>query len=295
MHADPERIERLRALVPERHLVVTERPSEVEAALGELRALRIESLVVVGGDGTITGTLTPLLHVWPAASMPRIALLPGGSVNGYTRALSGNALPHETLPRLLAQHTPRECERCPLEIRAGQEPVRFGLLFGNGAVARWLEHYYGLASPGLAGAARALLGTLGAALTRGALDRRLFNAFSARIEIDGKPVPETRFSGMAAGAFSDIGLGLRVFFLADREPGRFHWLTTDAGGLRLGLDLPAAWLGRRAPGSRLRDRNAAQVRIETDAAQPYTVDGDLFPPVTRLEVSAGPTLRFWLP
>jgi hypothetical protein len=112
------------------------------------------------------------------------------------------------------------------------------------------------------------------------------------VEVDGHAFPLERFTGMAAGALRPIGLGFRPFFSAGREAGRFHWIGTEGSGVALGLELPWLRLGMRVPGSALRHATAAGVRIRLEAPQPYTIDGDLFPPTATLAISAGPTLRF---
>ena len=76
MRRDPGLIDRLRAQVPVDHLQVSRVLDEVADALGALHATGAETLFIVGGDGSATGTLSELMRVWPLASLPRIALVP---------------------------------------------------------------------------------------------------------------------------------------------------------------------------------------------------------------------------
>lgn len=282
-----------------------ERPIEAPASEEEIRpaleALADEGVTVVaivGGDGTVTGTLTPLVQVWSdrGAELPRVALLPGGSVNTIPRALGGRGSPALLLRRLLRFEAGLAAARtvplAPLRIEPQGEGVRFGMIFGIGAVARWLAHYYAGSRRGTLGATLGVAGALGSMATGGAFARSLFARFDAAVEIDDESDPEERFSAMAAGALEQIGLGFRPFHSAGRHRGRFHWISTDAGHWRMGLEVAGVALRSRPPVSRLRHASAARVRITIPHALPYTVDGDLFPATTAVDLSAGPEIGF---
>ena len=75
--------ERLRRLVPAEYVHVTGSAEELDVALESLRKLAVERLLLVGGDGTIGGTLTPLLRVYAAAGLPlpAVTLCRGGAIS----------------------------------------------------------------------------------------------------------------------------------------------------------------------------------------------------------------------
>ena len=102
---DPELPERLRRLLPRENLRVTANLAEVEPALAALHEVGVDTLVVVGGDGSMTGTLTALLRVWPRESLPRVLLAGGGSVNTIAKSLGARGGPERLLKRLLDGHT----------------------------------------------------------------------------------------------------------------------------------------------------------------------------------------------
>ena len=56
--------------MPEEYVHVTGSAEELDVALERLRKLAVERLLLVGGDGTVGGTLTPLLRVYAAAGLP---------------------------------------------------------------------------------------------------------------------------------------------------------------------------------------------------------------------------------
>lgn len=284
-------VKRIARLLPPGHVDVTETTDEIEEALVTLAGCGIDTLAIVGGDGTCTGTFTPLARVWPTEP-PRLLLLAAGSVNTIPRALGLAGAPDRVLERLLRGRRPlHERRRTVLKVRAG-DGLHVGLIFGNGVVARWLAHYYAGSLRGPVGAALGVAEAV-TSIARGSdLARELVRPFAAKVEVDGHAFPLERFTGMAAGALRTIGLGFRPFLSAGRTLGRFHWIGTEAGALGLGLELPWARLGIRPPGSALRHATATDVRVRLEQPQPYTIDGDLFPPATALAISAGPTLSF---
>ncbi len=286
---------RLAALVPAGQAFATASPGELEPAFAKLRAAGVDSIAIVGGDGTVTWSLSALLRVWPHEDLPRVALLPGGSVNTLPRHLSGGGAPDRLLARLLARAEPNERAIEPLEVRAGAAAPRHGLLFGNGVVTRWLDLYHAHPSRGPAAAAATLMQAVAGVFALRPSAERLFARFGARVEIDGEELPDVEFTAMAAAAVPAIGLGFQPFFHAGTRPGRFHFAHTRARPLELALDLPIARYGRRRPGSPLRDARAARVSITTAIPLGYMVDGDVFPPVASLELRAGPRLRIWMP
>ena len=56
----------------------------------------------------------------------------------------------------------------------------------------------------------------------------------------------------------------------------------------LALELPAARLGIRPPLTSLSHASASSVRLWLNQAEPFTVDGDLFPPAREIRIDAGP-------
>jgi diacylglycerol kinase family enzyme len=291
---EPALIDAIAQVVAPPLVEVVYRAEEARAALEALREEGAGTVAIVGGDGSVTGTLTPLIEAWSAAglALPRVALLPGGSVNTIPSALGGSGSP-ATLLRRLAAHGPRRTRALPaLRVLAGDAAPRYGMIFGNGAVTRWLDHYYSREDRGPGGAARTLVDALGSVAMRGRLAHDLFVPWYAKVEVDGAAASVERFTAMAAGALPDIGLGFKPFRSAGQDPGRFHWIMTGAGPLRMGLEVGLVALRLGGLSSALRHASPARVVVHCASAHRYTVDGDVFRAVDRFEISAGPTIEF---
>jgi diacylglycerol kinase family enzyme len=275
---------------------VTEDAGDVVTALRHFHDAGVDALGVVGGDGTVTGTLSPLIEVWNEAPLPSVCLLPGGTINTIARSVGPRGTPDAALARLLRRGARIESRALRiLAVRSAADPPRFGMIFGLGVVARWLEHYYSNRERGAGAAALGVARSVASVLAHGELARSLFAPFEAKLEADGEPTDRERLTGLAAAVVRDIGLGFKPFFLAGGDPKRFHWISTDSRGLGIALELPVAALGRTLPHGALRHQRAGRLRVGLTDPLPYTVDGDLFPATAALEIEAGPELHFLIP
>ena len=291
---DPALVERLRARLPDGALALTASLADVEPALCALRDRGVETLVVIGGDGSVGGTLTALLACWPEAALPTLVLAPGGTVNTIARSLGARGKPERLVERLLAGAPPRIETRRPL-VRARSEAgaSRAGMIFANGVAVRWLEMYYARPRQGVLGATAVVGRIAGSALARGPLARRLFEPLRCEIAVDGQALDVERLTVSAASSVRHIGLGFRPFASAGTDPERFHFAVTGAGAGRILAALPALRLGRSA--AALRHFSARRVAMRFETPEPWTIDADLFPPTRALELTASAPLRFLVP
>jgi hypothetical protein len=287
---DPELVSRLRSLVPDENFCVSHSVDEVGDILAGFRAVGADTLFVVGGDGSVTGALTPLIRVWPHA-LPNLVFTAGGTINTIARSLGAKGSPDDMLRRfLLAPDDVVESRRPSVQVRAADGTERHGMIFAAGSASRWLEHYY--AGPtGPAGAASLVARILASALARGSLARRIFAPLHATVDLDGR-IRETGYTVMGAGSVRDVGLVFAPFRTAGTRPDRIHWLETDAPPWRFGAEVPGYALGIYPPNSCLRHASAARVHIRFERPEIYTLDAELFPASDTLEIEAGPTLSF---
>lgn len=285
--------ERLARLVPDGYVHFTESLDDVGRALTRLRELGIEHLLLVGGDGTVGGTLTPLVHEFEGAPLPAVTLAPGGTVNTIARSLDARLGAELALHEILDEAKPRLDARRPLVwVEPEDARPRAGLIFVTGVAARWLERYYEGDDLGPRAAA-ALVGRVArSALAGTRLARELFEARRVAIVVDGEHLEVERFTIMGASSVKDIGLGFRPFRSAGSDPERIHFLYTDAGAARVCVELPAQRLGLHGPASCLRHFSPRAVELRFAAPEPWSVDADLYPPASMLRISAGPAVRF---
>jgi diacylglycerol kinase family enzyme len=291
----PGLIRAITAELPSGRVQVPESAGAVRRSLAALCRDGVGVVAIVGGDGTVTGTLTPLIEVWGEAgrSLPRVAFVPGGSVSTIPRALGGRVAPDRALHELARDGRRTRVRRLNVvQVDADGTPTRYGMVFGNGAVSRWLEEYYRPSSRGRAAAARLVVHSASSMAIHGPMSRRLFRPFDARLTVDGATVEESGLTALAAAGIRDIGLGFRPFHAAGCTPGEIHWIACSAGPWRMCYEMGR--LGLRLPDALSIVQHASVSRVEVELSEPlsYTVDAELYAPVDRFAISAGPALDF---
>jgi diacylglycerol kinase family enzyme len=288
---DPGLVERLRAMVAPEYVCATQRADEIVPAISALLDRDVDALVIVGGDGTLPHTLTPLLHRYDAMSLPPFVPTLGGTVSTVAHSLGARGTPERTLAALLAGEL-HEHRRAVLRVSADGAEPHFGFLFVNGVGVRFLELYY-QSSLGPRGAFSVVSRISASALVGGALARRTFAPFAAELDVDGARQTARHFTMLAAGAVTHLGLGFAPLYTAGSDPERIHLAATGASAARLALELPALRLGGR--GSCLDHFPCRRVDLHLDEPLAWSLDAELLPPARRLELSAGPVLRFLCP
>lgn len=290
---DPSLLRRLQDALPDGHLQATQKLEDLPLALDALRARNIETLAIVGGDGSISGTLTALVRHWPIDRLPRIGAIRGGTVNTIAGSLGAKAKPEVALQQLAAGQVESSRPRPILQVTAGRSEPRYGMIFANGAAARWLTAYYS-GKTGAAAAARLVLRTLVSIPVTGALSRQIFQPFKASMNIDEQVVQEET-TLVACSAVRHLGLGFAPFETAGDHPDRFHCTWCTGPPTRLLKEMPRFAMGRFQDSAALQHRAPHSVQLSLSSAEPYTIDAELFEAESEIRVDAGPKLSFLAP
>jgi diacylglycerol kinase family enzyme len=288
---DPGLVDRLRRLVGSDCVQATASADAVVPAFTALASRGIEALVLVGGDGTLPGTLTPLLTHCDAASLPAIVPTRGGTVNTVAGSLGARGTPEDTVAALLRGDLAEQRRAVVRVVADGRDPI-FGFVFANGVGVRFLELYYQSAM-GARGAFSVVSRISASALVGGRLARRVFAPFAAELVVDGERIGQRHFTVIAAGAVRHIGLGFAPFHTAGSDPARIHLATTAASAARIALELPALRAGARSRSISHWSCRHSELAFGEPLA--WSLDAELFPPARRIAVGAGPALRFLCP
>jgi len=276
-------------------LVDASTDEELKGALAEFRREGVDILAVNGGDGTLAQVVTALPEGYGPPPWPRLAPLPGGSMNNVARAHGHHGTPQRVLKRLLAQvrlgRPLAVAERDLLRVEADGGSPRLGFLFATGAAVRFLDLWYEEDRHGQVRAAWVLLRLLTSALLGGRLAREIARREALRVVADGDEWPAAEWLSILAGAVPGLGLGSRPFSRCDEQPGFFHAVGVTASPLRLVVAMPALWRGR--PWRRQVALDAVTRDLVIEPRQPlrYTLDGDLHQARSALRVRTGPLVE----
>ena len=289
---DPELVARVRDVVGDAGCFATGNAEEVPEALSALRDRGCETLLVVGGDGTVSRTLTALLRVFSEDQRPAVALTEGGTVNTIPKALGSAGAP-EQVAAALQRGAPRTVQRrATVRVRADDGDPMDGMLFVSGIGVRFLERYYEDTGQGLSGAALVIARTVGSALVGGDAASAMFAPFRAELRCDGERIERRSFTVFGAGGIPEIGLGFRPFRTAGRDPEHVHLIYSGASALGFLTEMPGLLFGLEWPGSSVVHRPVREAVIRPDEPQPWSIDAEMFPPARELWVQAGPILDF---
>jgi diacylglycerol kinase (ATP) len=293
---DPAMGERLAAALGGAGQVLAAESLERLADMTQTLAASPPSAIAIhGGDGTLHKSLTALVRAFGDKPLPPIAVLPGGTMNVVAASLGLDGRPEDILLRL-ASSVRRGHGLNTVARRCLHVGDIYGFVFGNGLMANFLEEYYSTEQYGTSRALWLLARTFTSALVDGPYSHKIFRRFEGTVSVDDQELPWRRLTGVGAATVREVGLGFKLNHRADEDPDRFGCLAIHSGPLSLSLDLVAVHQGRGVSPERAFSSVATRMRVEpTDGHNVYTVDGDLYRSTGALDITLGPTIRFFRP
>ena len=264
-------------------VVQTHSLEELPAGIAQLQAAGVHTVALSGGDGAVHRGLTALSKAWEGR-LPRIALLPAGTMNTVARGLGVRGSPSAVLARALNADA-AVMDRFPIDAGEG----RLGFLVGTGFWAQFLRQYDQRTGPGPLRAAAVLGRGLASTVIQGRFVRELFEPVRARVSLDRKALDGERFTMVAAGAVPTVGLGFSPFSTVAEGVAGMHALAFQSRPVGVAVQLPRLFFGGspRSP-----DTGGPVKELAIEAEQPFlwAMDGDVQAPTQRLCLSVGPRL-----
>jgi len=285
------------------HGVVREARSvdELYRIAEDFRRVDIDVLAISGGDGTNHVTLTGFLDVYGGATIPRVALLRGGTMNTVANSVGvRRGQPEGLLARLIRDYAQRaneplvDVERHVMRIApAGGAAPKYGFLFGTGVMHGFLAEYYRSGDPTPIVAAKTLARGIGSAFVGGETIRRMAEPFRGSVELDGGTRwPERDYLAVAAGTIAHVGLSFKPFNRFDERPRAFHALGVHSSALTLVKELPRIHRAESMRPGRSYEAVASRMVVRaTSRRVRYMIDGDLHEAPDDLTVEIGPRVR----
>ncbi len=260
------------------------------AAARELMARETELIVVNGGDGTVQAVLTGLLRT-PAARVPLLAVLPGGTTNSTARNVGFGTRPLAALQLLLAESARgvlagRVERRAVIRVDTGGAP-QYAMMFAAGAI------YHGIVFFRERVASHGLRGQLGPALVTASFigkvvsggGGRLVPPLHAALRFDGHAVAAAPYLGVVVSTLDELLMGIRPYW--GTGPGPLRVTTIGYRPRRLWQAILPILRGTPRPVLRpdlgYRSVNVAEAVLRFESG--FTLDGELFAAEAEAEVT----------
>ncbi len=267
----------------------------------EFCARGLDTVGIVGGDGTISLTLSAIAQAYPADKLPRILVLRGGTVNVLASNLGIFGSPKDVFADALeAYHMPNGLAQMSLQTL--KVNGRLGFIFADGVAARFLSEFYKNKSSTLGAglflgrviADGTLAGHLGGAY------KQLYTTEDLTIDCSPRPWPygnPTRAALIAASTIPKMPFGIRLFRNLNTHNEEAEMIAVNAGERELPFRVMKTLLRQGKI-----DDNFAHSHVFSEATlKPsgqieYSLDGDLLEPTDKpIHICLGPRFVFCSP
>lgn len=273
-------------------------PEDLDAlqrAAERFRERDIDLLCVNGGDGTLHRAVTAMARVYGDASLPRFALLRGGTMNTIAGGLGIHGTPGDILDRVVTAYHAGEPLGQDSRWAMCVDGERYGFLFGTGLQARFLEEYYRGGEPTPLKAAWVLARAIASAAVQGPMIKRMFGSVRQDVFVDGERWPRDEWISVAAGTVDDIGLGFRPYYAAPHHPGHLHAVGFACRPWHVIRELPRIRAARPTRSPDILDDVCTELVLRGAEPIDYMMDGDFHRGGRELTVRVGPRVDFVVP
>lgn len=294
-------------MVPRGDLFVTRTLDEAEAAAHQVIERRYGTVLLGGGDGTVTWGLTTLLRLAKQSgiAVPRFGVLPCGTGNSMAFALDAHD-PMAVIARAAEHGVTRPVELLTVE-------GKLAPFAGCGLDAQILDDYSrtsnGLSRLGL-GFIPAGLGRYSIAVATRSIPRYMARqlpeviavnagAPAFRIGEDGRPAGEPIAAGdvlwrgrcalASCATIPYYGFGLKMFPFAGQQRHRFQLRMSDAPTTAILANLGGLFAGTWRDVEHIHDFYCERVTIYLEKEGAFQVGGDLLGPRKSVTVGLAPT------
>jgi diacylglycerol kinase family enzyme len=280
---------------------VTNSLQDLSRVCEEFCARGLDTVGVVGGDGTISLTLSALAQAYPPDKLPRILVLRGGTVNVLASNLGIFGSPKDVFADALeAYHTPNGLAEMSLQTL--KVNGRLGFIFADGVAARFLSEFYKNKSSTFGAGL-----FLGKVLADGAAGGRLGGAYRnlyvrEKIQIECQPRPWPHANPiepvmLVASTIPKMPFGIRLFKTLNTHHQEGEILAISASEKRLPFEVVRTLLtGGRGSSEVIQRHIFEDVVLHPSGEIEYSLDGDLLAPTREpIHICLGPRFVFCSP
>jgi len=287
---NPERLTRLGFIIGDKGaLKSTQDISDLPTIMHEFKERQIDILAISGGDGTNHCTLTTLINEYGDTPLPKIAFLRGGTMNAIAESLHIYGSPEQILSNLIFKYhedQPFEVE----EVDVMNINGKYGFLFGNGLIVRFLEIYY-KNKGGPLDALWLFVRVVAGVIFNTKRSQMLVERFDAEVIAGGEKWGFKNFSFIDAGTIEDFCFGFKPLYRARSKPGCFQIMGCSGTARQILSTFPSIFMGRKMPRRLYEDSLVSEAEIHLERPQTYMIDGDIQDATDYIKIKTGPRLK----
>jgi len=207
-------------------------------------------------------------------------------MNAIANAMGIHGSPEQILSNLILKYH-EEQEFTTTDVDLLNVNGKYGFLFGNGLISRFIERYY--ENKGGPFTAFWLFFKVAIeTLFNSGRAPEMFERFDAEVNVDGTKWDFKNFTFIDAGTMESFCFGFRPLYRARSKPGHFQMMGCTATPRNVLVSLARTFLGKPQLSKYYQDSLAKKVEIKLEKPQSYMVDGDLQEPTTNIKLEAGP-------
>ncbi|MDX9722610.1 MAG: diacylglycerol kinase family protein [Myxococcota bacterium] len=267
---------------------------DAHKAVEAFKRFEIDMVAISGGDGTAHRTIEVLIEVYGDTPLPPVLLLPTGTQNMVPKSFgirdSGVATLVLTLARYRHNVPLRTIRRNMLKVNE-----HYSFMFSVGVAPRFLKEYYDRGQTTPVGAAKLLASLAYDAVRGGTMTAEMAAKFSFEQQVDHGPWSRMAGSAIFCSFIEELALGFKVFPRAGWDPNVFETVIGTGPATRFATALPHFWTGSTRRIDDFDRYLARTVEFRLDKPECYTLDGEVYEPLDRFVVSAGPEIDFVVP
>ena len=272
-------------------LEVTNSIDDLLGVAYKFKEQNIEILAINGGDGTISRTLTAFIKAYQGDSLPKIALLRGGTMNVIAQNLGMKGTPEKILATLVELYSSGEKIQthslATLKIRD-----TYGFLFGTGVAANFLVEYYKRKS-GPFGAFLLCLSIWLSGLLKGNLFRKIVKKQCFRLSSNEFDTILHSTICLLCSTVRNMPLSYPLFKKITNQTKKFQCVSFTLEPREAIFRFPIILLqGKYASKDAKFEATLKNITISSEGEFEYTLDGELFVAGNSIAIEQGPTINF---
>lgn len=273
----------------------TKNITDAYKAAETFRKIDIDIIAISGGDGTAHRTMEILSEVYGDHPLPPILLLPTGTQNMIPRSfgIEGSGLANLMLANLRYRHNiPMRCiRRNVLKVNG-----HTSFMFGFGVAARFMVAYYDSGETNPTGAAKLLTKLVASAAVNGKLSEQMLEKVNIRLAFDDQPAGQNMQVHTFFCSFVErLPLHFVLFPSCGQKKDHFEVVYSNSDPLKIAAVFPDVLRGSSADLGVVTRRLSRKLIIDLEKPEPYTLDGELYPPTDHFEITSGPEISFLVP